>query len=672
MKTLQLLALLALSGFTLVPTAWGATAEETINTLIPKLAAPNMPDRYAAQMELQQMAAAASKPGAGAARTDLGKLLAAKAADAAVPQPARVWIIRQLEYMGGAEAVSALTRTLSENDAELRECARRALEKNPSPEAGSSLRAALGKGGDANWKIGLINALGQRHDAAATSLIIPHLDDAQTIVTAALSLGRIATPPAVTALWKVIDKNAAVADALVVAANRLDVGGKGQPAKAIYQRLYQQSTVAVSARAAALTGLAKVDAVAATPLILQALSGTEASLQNAAIVAAPVALGKSCSSTLAQLLPRISSRAKTLVLNILDASAENVAAEAAKDADGSVRMAAIDALGRMGGALSVPILFTLAASDVRGEKSAAETALSRINGAGAGATIEHAASAGDSKTRVMAMNVLVSRKQISAMPVVLRGAEDADEAVRQAAFSALGRLAGDADVDALVNLASKGNAADAYAAINAAAQRAQDKPAAAKKLLAFAKDEATQTALINAWSALGGAEGLSVVTRLAASANADTCETAIKTLGNWPDISAAKPLLALAADTTLKDDLHRQALQAIARLVKSSENEPAESLADAVLAAMRSARQDDETKLVLSALAFVPHPKAVEALKPMLASPQFKAEAGQAGIALAELLVKTNKAAGKELAQAVKEANVSPEITRRANRVLNR
>ena len=30
----------------------------------------------------------------------------AVAADAAVPQPARVWIVRQLEYMGGAEAVA--------------------------------------------------------------------------------------------------------------------------------------------------------------------------------------------------------------------------------------------------------------------------------------------------------------------------------------------------------------------------------------------------------------------------------------------------------------------------------------------------------------------------------------------------------------------------------------
>ena len=86
-------------------------------------------------MELQNLALNAARPGAEAERAELATILAAKAADAAVPQPARVWVVRQIEYIGAAESVAALTALLNGQDAELKECARRALEKNPAPAA---------------------------------------------------------------------------------------------------------------------------------------------------------------------------------------------------------------------------------------------------------------------------------------------------------------------------------------------------------------------------------------------------------------------------------------------------------------------------------------------------------------------------------------------------------
>ncbi|HEX2972355.1 MAG TPA: hypothetical protein VHP11_08470, partial [Tepidisphaeraceae bacterium] len=61
MKTKPILVLLALCTL-----ASGAVAgiEQTINDLIPKLAAPRVQDRYSAQMELQRLAANAARPGA--------------------------------------------------------------------------------------------------------------------------------------------------------------------------------------------------------------------------------------------------------------------------------------------------------------------------------------------------------------------------------------------------------------------------------------------------------------------------------------------------------------------------------------------------------------------------------------------------------------------------------
>jgi len=93
-----------------------------------------------------------------------------------------------------------------------------------------SLRSALTKGGDDAWKIGLINALGQKQDAEAVSLIAAELKNPTTVLAAAQALGRIANPDAVEALWSAVNpKNTAAANGLVEAANRLLA--KGNPAE---------------------------------------------------------------------------------------------------------------------------------------------------------------------------------------------------------------------------------------------------------------------------------------------------------------------------------------------------------------------------------------------------------------------------------------------------------
>ncbi len=201
MKTRIALVLLSICAF-----AAFAGVEQTVSDLLPKLAAAKVADRYAAQMELQALAANAAQPGAEAERAALACVLTAKAADAAVPQPARVWLVRQLEYIGGAESVPALIALLRVQDGELKECARRALEKNSAPAATDSLRAALKQGGDASWKIGLIQSLGERGDAKSVTFITPCLDAPEISFAAAAALAKIASAPAVKALWAAFDK----------------------------------------------------------------------------------------------------------------------------------------------------------------------------------------------------------------------------------------------------------------------------------------------------------------------------------------------------------------------------------------------------------------------------------------------------------------------------------
>ncbi len=679
MNSKQFLAVLALSG--IVFAGYGADFDQAVKDLIPKLAAPNVPDRYDAQMQLQEIASKSSRPGNAAEREALARVLAAKAADDALPQPARVWIVRQLEYMGAGEAVNALTKVMAEEDAELRECARRALEKNPDPDAAASLRAALEKATNVSWKIGLINSLGQRGDGKAVSLIGKQLDDPQTATFAALALGRIASPAAVDALFKALGKKVpGAADALIVAANSILSNKTGArpaftEAKEIYQKLIA-AELPSQTRGAALIGLARTDAAGAEKPLADALTGNDVRLQNAAIIAITdywymFDSSSKRSQKLVALLPKLAPPVKARVLGVLDASAESQLIAAAADPEEVVRIAALEQLGRVGGVGPVPALLQAAAGDSKPAKAAADAALAKAPGAGVVPALEKAAAAGEAKSRAAAIGALAARKHTAALPALLRYAGEADATVCKAACAALGQMGADKEVEPLAKLALQSKA-PAAAALEAIAERVKDKPAAVRRLLTLAPDDASLVLVLDALSALGGDAALARVAQVATNPNAEARDSAIRALSNWPDYAATKPLLTIAADPNAKPAQQALALQGIVRLVKAAEKEPAQARMDTALAALNAARRDEDKKLVLSALGSVPHSKAAATIMPLLGDPNLKAEAGAAGVALAELLLNTDKETAKELARNIKAANLSRDITRRANAVLNK
>ena len=364
----------------------GAGVAESVEALIPKLAAPNLEERYEPQMELQAMASKAARPGAEAERAELAKVLLAKAADASVPAPARVWMVRQIELIGAGESVDPLAKLLGDADAELRECARRALERNPDAAASAALRAALQKGGDARWRIGLINALGLRRDAASVAAIAAQLSDKDTGAAAAAALGEIADAAAVQALTAAGAKNAAAAQGLIAAATRKLAAGDAAGAKAIFASLLGESHAA-PIRAAAMSGLVKADPSQAARLIPDAIGSGQPALRGAAAMAMTSLKDPAIPAALADRLPKLDPAGKVVVLGLLDAQAESAIVAAAADADEGVRLAAIEAMGRAGGAASVPALLK-AASAKGAEKSAADKALSSLSGKGGVGALE--------------------------------------------------------------------------------------------------------------------------------------------------------------------------------------------------------------------------------------------------------------------------------------------
>jgi hypothetical protein len=687
MKKRSVLALLALCA--LAPAVF-AGAEQTINDLLPKLAAAKVEDRYAAQMDLQNLALKAGRPGAEAERAELAKVLAAKATDPAVPQPARVWVVRQLEYIGAAESVEALSALLDGQDAELKECARRALEKNPAPEVGARLRAALKHAGDIAWRIGLIQSLGERRDTRAGELISSQLSSPGTALAAACALGKIADPNAVGALWDAYDGGIRGAtDGLVIAGNRLLSAGDKAAAGDLFKQLYLAGTpqsestaqakkrpvAPLPVRSAALIGWATADPKSAEPFIQDALQQPQPGLELAAVAAASVAYGKGgVSAALAPLLPKLSPAAKTYVLRVLDAPEEKQVIAAVGDPDETVRLAALERLGSIGSAASIPVLFQVATAGPAGARKAAVAALERISGTGAGDAITKLAGEGDAKSRAVAINALAGRNDQTAAPALLNYAGESDPEVSANACTALAKMGTDSELDGLIRLVLTGKNPCATAALQAVASRAADKTAAAQKLIAQTQTaEPRQSApIFDVLAMLGGKEALDAVSTAAGSSNEEVKDAAIRALANWPDFLATKSLLVVASNLNTKRVHSVLAIQAVARLVKSADKEPAAARVDTALAAMKGATRDEEKKLLLSALASVPDKKAAEAIKSYLSDPKLQKDAGLAALNLAEAMRKTDKALAKELAEAVKQAGLSDDLNRRAEVILKK
>lgn len=648
-----------------------ADVESSVNDLIPRLAATNVTERYSAWMELQEMASQSSRPGAEAAREELDKVLADKAGDEDVPQPARMWLIRQLEYIGGDDSVNALTETMRGDDAELRECARRALEKNRSSRATTSLRTALVEGGDASWEIGLINALGQRRDPKAVAAIFARLGKAEIAPTAARALGRIATPEALEALWKNIQAKDA-ADALIIAANERLEAKETAGAKAIYEKLYVAERP-VTVRAAALFGLAKADYAGATAKITEALTGPEPRLQNAAIAAIAAANEPGMAAAIEGLWPKLSAGVRVKLLASLNGLPEKLALEMAGAEDAAVRLAAIEALGRVGGAASVPVLFKAAGGEGQ-EKAAATTALGRLTDKNAVQTMEKLATDGEIASRVMAITTLATRRHMAILPHLLTYAQEPNPAIQEAALAAFGRIGGDSEVALLGKLARMNPTPAFMSALEAVCGRVKDRTAAVEAMLDAVNlaPEKEVARFLTVFSLLGGKKGMILVESMTVSDVPEVKNDAVRALASWPDYPAAEKLLAIAAKAATPENHYVLAMQGIARLARTVENEPAGQRAELVQAAMKITRRIDEKKLLLAALAEVPHAKSAQTVKELLADPDLKSDAALAGLGLAENLMKSDKALAKEVAQAVEAANVSADTTRRAQRLLRR
>jgi HEAT repeat protein len=661
MKLLQtaavtLLVLLAAAsldaaGVGAVPAAPAAVPElKELDSLIAGVASDDIQTRANAQKAIEVMAFNASRPGAEAERVACAKAMAAKLG-AATPAPARVWLLRQLQWIGRAEVVPTVAGLLADKDAQVAECARRALAHNSSQEAAAALRAALDKAATPEWRVAYLNALGARRDAAAAPAACKALADKDESVAAAAAaaLGRIGGPDAANALGAARAAASAklklgITDAYLQCADQMAAQGQKDAAAAIYQQLYVPAEPK-AVQMAALRGLVVVKGEQAVPMLAEALAGKDEQSQAIALSFVQEIPGPAAMAAMIALMPKLQPAGQAALIGQLgrrgDPAGKATIVQATQNKDDAVRTAAFGALAGVGGAAEVPLLAKTAAAAAGPEADAARSSLGLLRGQDVNAAMLAAMAGADAKVRVELIKALGARKATEAVPALAKAAQDTDAAVRVEAIKSLDVLADEKVLPLMINILTKAAADEerqaAEKTVLSICGRATNKDACAQTVLGATTGAAmpAKGSLLKALARLGGVKALAAVKAAVADPDATVKEGGVRALAEWVDAAAAPDLLNLAKTET-KTTLQVLALRGYVRLITVPPDRPNADKFKMCQEALAAAKRPDEKKLVLGPLGDIPGLEALRVVLPMLDEQPLRGEAANAAVKIAK------------------------------------
>ncbi len=665
--------------------------QKAIDYLLPLMSAEDVGSRHNYQILLQDISAHASRPGAEQERLALAQVIVKTIEQAEMPGTVRAWLVRQLERIGKAEAVGLLTKLMASEDKHLRDYARQALEKNPDLSATDALLKALSTARDATWRIGLINALGTRRAQTAVRPIAAALDDRNVEVAraAVVALSQIGGRESVQALFGVLEKPdapvaAKAAQGLVDMAQALAKAGETTGAARVYGALYDWATEmdspgTVNIRAGTIHGLVLCDPDRGTREIVTLIQDDNPKLRTAAVEAARRSPSEAPTWALTRMLPELEPQSQAQVLSLIadrgKADSIEVVGGLLTSQDASVGLAAVDALSGIGTVAGAKRLMDIAVNGDGSTQKAATAGLAAMAGPDVESYIDAQAASGDIKARVVAIDVLGQRRGAGAAERLLGYAAETNDEINAASFDALTQVAYSVDVAALADLVAKARSnsvrAKGVAALKAVLAQAKDTDAAAQAVTSRMKtaEGAAEIALLTSLNAVGGAHALDAVREAVASSDEALRDAAIRTLSNWPDYEVASLLVDIAANDRTSLTHHVLTIRGALRLIGTSDSVPAEQRIALGLRALDQARRDEEKRQAIAILGVLPSQKVADRLLQLAQGESFKSEAGLAAVECAMGMLRTDRQAARDLAQKVRDMNISAEINQRANAV---
>lgn len=556
--------------------------------------------------------------------------------------------LRQLGVVGTKDHVPMVAALLG--NPELSHMARYALEPIPDPSVDVALRDALGKV-QGQQLLGVIASVGVRRDAQAVAPLTRMLQnpDPEVAQAAAASLGRIGNAAAAKALQSAVANapaanRAAICDALFRCAEAYSGQGQDASGIAIYDQVMKLDASA-PIRQAALRGAILARKAGGLDLLRQHLQGTDHAMTDAAIRAAQEMTVAGTTQALTDALGKQTRDAeRALIIGTLgkrgDAAAVPALLPLARSGSKSVRLAAIQALPQVPQAASVPVLTELMKDPDAEIADAAKISLITMPGSEADAAVVAMLQSRQPGEVVSGIEMVASRGIRTSIPDLLKmSTGHSDPKVRQAALKAAGNMAGSDNlvslVDVALSLKSPDDMDSAITAIRSALTNVEDKSAFTQTLLRRLgqAQPAQKSALLRLLSINGGADALGAVQSAVNDTNMQVHLDALQALSEWPDYSAAKPLIEIAAgpSTPLTDSV--LALKGGLRLIRSSTTIPMEERSALCLTAYNSARRDDERREAISVMGVLRSIPIGEKLVEIATNnPALRTEAGTAAI----------------------------------------
>jgi len=523
--------------------------KDQIERLLPGMAASEIPAREQPQQALEKLCHQAGAPGKEAEREALSKAIMAFVVPE-TPKPAHVWLLRKIEPLGRAEVVEPLKKLIGDEDREIADLALRALANNPSEQAAAALRAELSETPKPALKAALMNALAFRRDAASVEMFAKLAGKPKPLVaTAAISaLGEVGNEAAAEALAELrksapAELKPAVADASLRAADRLLADNKVDAAKAIYTELLAAEQPE-HLRIAGLTGLARIPGDDRVATLLKYATGDDAHLRLiAARCLSQLPADRDTSRQLAITLRSAAPEVKPLLVEVLgdrgDPHSLPSVMQFMESQDDDLRLAAYEAIGKLGDAGTARVLVIQAAKAKGQDREIIRKSLASLRRPGVDETILKELRNARGAARIELIMAVWGRRISAAKPILLEWANDPDEDTRTAVLTALERLGNEADlprvIEMMVAAQSDEGVKAAQQAIASICRRAGNAEKAAPPLIE-AMDKASPAARVAIIQQLGKIQGpaaLGAVRAALKSEDAKVKEAAVAALAEW-------------------------------------------------------------------------------------------------------------------------------------------
>lgn len=558
---------------------------------------------------------------------------------------AKEFICKTMRQIGSEKCVPALAVLLT--DEKLSHVARYGLQNSACPAAGAALLAALDKVGG-KLKVGIVTSLGERREAKAVPQLAKLIVDAdpQLAGAAIMALGHIGGAKCAAILAEAKPADALIArraDAVAMCADSM-VAKNAFEAANYYRWLFTMVNMP-AARIAGLRGLVRAEKTKAMPVVLEALGDRTPAVQKAAVRCLldfpGVEATKAFAGKLAGLSPELQIALSLTLMDRGDRAALPAVTALATSENEPVRVAAITALAKLGNESSLNALLKAAATG--GDTATAATeSLKNIAGKGIDQAMLKQIAGAEGKTKVLLIQTLGARRAVVALPALEQATADKDGAVSREAFKALGLVADEVGLPRLVALVEKNpDNTDAQDALVTVSRRMYDQKSVESTLLAAvgkSKGDA-HSALLKVLGQVGGPGAFATLRAALKDSDEKVRDAAVRALASADEPGVLPDLLGVIKSSPNKT--HRVlALRGYTRIAglggRRAEGETLKYLKDALPAA----REPDEKKLLLGALANIQNTGALKAIEPLLADDTIKAEAGNAYLKVVESIAK--------------------------------